>query len=227
MSDPTVTRSQFFSHGSPEQPVTLAGGGQLPGYTLAYETWGTLNAAKDNAVLIFHALSGTHHIRGFNAELPEAGGRWTEELHQGWWEDFVGPGKMIDTDRFFVICANYLGGCYGSTGPASTDPRTSKPYGSSFPHLAVSDLVESNIQLLNHLGIGKLHAVVGSSVGGLCALTLATSHPQRVDRVVSLASGFKTTVLNRLILFEQILAIENDRHFNGGDYYEGEEPRLG
>lgn len=139
----------------------------------------------------------------------------------------VGPGKAIDTDSYFVICANYLGGCYGSTGPASLNPETGKPFGSAFPHVAVSDNVDCQIPLLDHFGIEQLHAVVGPSVGGLMALTFATRHPERVRKVVPIASGFNTTVLNKLILFEQILAIENDRHFNGGDYYDSEDPRIG
>lgn len=227
MSAQAITETHFFSHGSVDEPVTLRNGQTLPGYTLAYETWGILNAEKSNTILIFHALSGTHHVAGHNPQIPSIGERWTDELHHGWWENFVGSGKMIDTDKYFVICANYLGGCYGSTGPASHDPRTGKPYGSTFPRLAVADLVESNAQLLAQLGIEKLHAVVGASVGGLCALTFATRYPEKTPRVISIASGFKTTVLNRLILFEQILAIENDPFFNGGDYYESGAPRLG
>lgn len=119
------------------------------------------------------------------------------------------------------------GGCYGSTGPSSINPETGKIFGSTFPHLNIADLVDAQIPLLNHLKISKLHSVVGPSVGGLCTLTFATRHPEKVNRVIAIASGFKTTVLNRLILFEQILAIENDKHFNGGDYYGSEYPRIG
>ena len=178
-------------------------------------------------MLIFHALSGTHHVSGNHPEAPEACNLWTEELHDGWWNKIVGPGKAIDTNHFFVICANYLGGCYGSTGPSSINPETGKTFGSTFPHLNIADLVDTQIPLLNHLKISKLHSVVGPSVGGLCTLTFATRHPEKVNRVIAIASGFKTTVLNRLILFEQILAIENDKHFNGGDYYGSEYPRIG
>ncbi len=207
--------------------LTLREGGRIPSAQIAYATWGTLNADKSNAILIFHALSGTHHVSGHHPEAPAGCDLWAEELHDGWWNEMVGPGKAIDTDRFFVICANYLGGCYGSSGPASINPETGKPFGSTFPHLNVADLIETQIPLLDHFGIDKLHSAIGPSVGGLLAITLATRHPERVARVIPIATGFKTTVLNRLILFEQILAIENDKHFNGGDYYENEDPRIG
>lgn len=207
--------------------LTLREGGRIPGAQLAYSTWGTLNEDRSNAILLNHALSGTHHASGTHPHPPEGVDLWTEEIHPGWWSSLIGPGKAIDTDRFFVICANYLGGCYGSTGPASINPETGKPFGSTFPHLNASDLVDAQIPLLDHFGIKKLHTAIGPSVGGLLTLTLATRHPERVKNVIPIASGFKTTVLNRLILFEQILAIENDSHFKGGDYYDSEDPRIG
>lgn len=210
-----------------EEPISLANGAKLPGVRLAYESWGELSEDGSNAVLIFHALSGAHHVAGLSAGVELPGDLWKEELNTGWWDEFVGPGKAIDTEKFFVICFNYLGGCYGSTGPNLTDARTGRPYGASFPQVNVADQAEMAVLLMDHFGIEKWHAVVGPSVGGLCALTFATNFPERVERVVSVASGFKTTVLNRLILFEQILAIENDPHFNGGDYYEGARPDYG
>ncbi len=222
----TAVETQFFTH-RPDGPVVLRDGGELPEVTLAYESWGELNADGSNAILLFHALSGSHHAVGHNESIPGVGDIWQPELHDGWWEDMIGPGKAIDTNRWFVVCANYLGGCYGSTGPASIDPDTGKPYGSSFPHVTAADQVEMQVALLDHLGIGTLHAAVGPSVGGLLALTLATRFPDRVRNVISIASGFKTTVLNRLILFEQILAIENDPFFNGGDFYDSGPPLYG
>jgi homoserine O-acetyltransferase/O-succinyltransferase len=219
--------SQVFEYGSAESPFRLRGGDSLSRVEIAYETWGELNADKSNAILINHALSGSHHVLGYNPSLPQAGDLWQEELHQGWWEGLVGPGMAIDTDKFFVICPNYLGGCYGSTGPSSVNPDTGKVYGSTFPHIYVADQADIQLELIKHLGISQLSAVLGASVGGLIALTFATRHPEWVRNVISLASGFKTTVLNRLILFEQILAIENDQHFNGGDYYDGEHPDYG
>ncbi len=209
------------------EPFALACGGVLPEVRVAYQTWGTMNAEKSNVILLSHALSGSHHASGYNPCLPEAGGLWKEELHHGWWDEFMGPGKALDTDKFFVICANYLGGCYGSTGPMSPNPETGEPYGSTFPKVSVADQVKMQVALLDHLGVGVLHAAVGPSVGGLVTLSLATLHPGRVKTVIPIASGMKTTVLNRLILFEQILAIENDPYFNGGDYYGGPHPDYG
>ncbi|MEY4242631.1 MAG: hypothetical protein RLZZ245_216 [Verrucomicrobiota bacterium] len=224
---PAETLTQFFQTGTPEQPIRLRDGGVLPSVTLAYETWGQLNAERTNAVFLFHALSGSHHAVGHNPGIEGVGELWQTELHDGWWESMIGPGKAIDTDKYFVICANYLGGCYGSTGPSSLRPDTGKAWGSSFPAVTAADQVEVFAHLLDHLKIGTLHAVVGPSVGGLVALTFATRFAERVRNVIVIASGFKTTVLNRLILFEQILAIENDPHFNGGDYYEGAAPLYG
>ncbi len=220
-------QTQFFHTGSPAEPLRLRDGALLPGVTLAYETWGELDAEHSNAILVFHALSGSHHACGLNSSLPEVGDFWQPELHEGWWQTMIGPKKALDTRKFFVICANYLGGCYGSTGPASINPATGKPWGAAFPAVTAADQAEVVGRLLDHLGIDQLNAVVGPSVGGLVGLTFATRFPQRVRNVISIAAGFKTTVLNRLILFEQILAIENDPHFHGGDYYDNTAPLYG
>jgi homoserine O-acetyltransferase len=222
-----ATHTRFFQLGSPAAPVRLRDGGLLPGITVAYETWGELDAACSNAILVFHALSGSHHAAGFNPALPEVGDFWQPELHEGWWDVMIGPRKALDTRKYFVICANYLGGCYGSSGPASLDPATAKPWGAAFPAVTAADQAEIVSHLLDHLGITQLNAVIGPSVGGLVGLTFATRFPHRVRNVISIAAGYKTTVLNRLILFEQILAIENDPHFNGGNYYDGAAPLYG
>lgn len=219
--------TQFVEFGSAERPYELRSGGSLPKIRVAYETWGTLNEDASNAILINHALSGSHHIRGFNPAIDGVDELWQPEMHQGWWEEFVGPGKAIDTDKFFVICANYLGGCYGTTGPRSINPETGKPYGSAFPHIEVADQADMMARLIGELGIEQLHAVVGPSVGGLVSLTFANRHPEKVRTVIPIASGFKATVYTKLILFEQILAIENDPHFNGGDFYESTYPDYG
>ena len=224
---PAETRTHFFETGSIDHPIRLRDGGQLPCARIAYETWGELNEDKSNAILLFHALSGSHHAAGHTPAIEGVGELWQPELHDGWWEDMIGPGKALDTDKSFIICPNYLGGCYGSTGPASINPETNKPWGASFPAVSAADQVEVFTRLLDHFGIETLHAVVGPSVGGLIAVTFATRFPNRVQNVIAIASGYKTTVLNRLILFEQILAIENDPHFNGGDYYEGAAPLYG
>lgn len=221
------TQTQFFTFATPDKPFMFDGGGRLDHAELAYETYGTLNAKADNAILVFHALSGNQHAAGFTREVPGTSSRWTDDCQPGWWDLFVGPGKALDTNRYFVICANYLGGCYGSSGPASVDPATGKPHGSRFPSTRTSDVVRSQAALLDHLGISKLLAVVGASVGGLIALNFATLLPERVKLIISIASGPRTTVLSRLTLFEQVLAIENDPHFKGGDYYESDAPTVG
>ncbi len=223
-------QSQFIQIATPSKPLTLLNGEMLSEVTLAYETYGELNAAKDNAILLFHALSGSQHAAGLNASVPEAGpgGRfWTEDCQIGWWHDFVGPGKALDTSRFFVVCANYLGGCYGSTGPSSIDPSTGEPYGSRFPSIAVRDIVDSQARLLDALGIDRVHAVVGGSMGGMNCLAFAARYPKRVSVVIPMATSFYATTLHRINNFEQICAIECDVHFNGGDYYQGSYPEQG
>jgi homoserine O-acetyltransferase/O-succinyltransferase len=214
------TETQFFQFASARKPFVFSGGEELKDGVLGYESYGELNAKRDNAILLFHALSGSQHAAGFTENVDDLDGRWTSELQNGWWDDFIGPGKALDTNRYFVICANYLGGCYGTTGPASVDPATNKPYGSKFPSVKSCDVVRSQMALLDHLKIKRLHAVIGASVGGLLAINLATMFPERVKIVVPIASGPRTTVLTRLALFEQVMAIENDPHFNGGEYYD-------
>ena len=220
--------SQFFTYGEdPESRLVLHDGRDFGPVTLAYETYGQLNENKDNAILIFHALTGSQHLAGFNAEVPDIGERWEEECKTGWWDNFVGPGKMVDTDRFFVICANYLGGCYGSTGPASINPETGKEYGGDFPHISFSDIVDSQLPLFAKFGIETFHATIGSSLGGMLALNLAARHPHRVRRIIPIACGIETTTLTRTHILEQILAVENDPNFCNGHYYEGPAPLRG
>lgn len=219
--------TKFFHTGNAAEPFVFSTGESLPGITVAYEAYGKLNASKSNAILLFHALSGSQHAAGLNTSVEGVGERWTEDCHHGWWDLFIGPDKALDTKRYFIICANYLGGCYGSSGPLSINPETGKPYGRDFPAVRTCDVVASQLALLDSLGIEKLHAVIGASVGGLLAVNLATLHPERVKLVVPVATGCRTTVLTRLTLFEQVLAIENDPHFNGGDYNDTNTPEYG
>lgn len=221
-----TVETQFFTFGSAADPFRLQCGSTIDEVTLAYETYGTLDADASNAVLVFHALTGSQHAAGHNRHIPGVE-LWQEENHLGWWDGFIGPGKAIDTDRFFVICANYLGGCYGSTGPSSIDPATGRPFGSSFPNVCFADMVDAHLPLLGHLGIDKLHGVVGGSTGGMMVLSLATRHPDLVDVVIPVASGVRTTSLHVIHNFEQITAIENDPNFAGGDYYDGPAPDSG
>ncbi|MDR3639870.1 MAG: homoserine O-acetyltransferase [Humidesulfovibrio sp.] len=190
-------------------PLALSLGGELPKVTVCYETYGQLSPARDNAVYICHALSGDSHVARHDAnDAP------------GWWDILVGPGKAVDTDRCFVICANVLGGCRGTTGPASTNPRTGKPYGSDFPRITIADMVETQRRLLDHLGVERLSAVIGGSMGGMMALTWAVRHPERVDAAVLLAT---THCLSSQALSFDIVgrnAIFKDPNYNNGQYYD-------
>jgi homoserine O-acetyltransferase len=221
-------RSKFFTYGEDAQSrLVLHDGRDFGPVTLAYETYGELNKNKDNAVLVFHALSGSQHVAGFNPEVPQAGERWNTECQTGWWDDFVGPGKPVDTDRFFVVCANYLGGCYGSTGPCSINPETGKEWGGDFPQITFGDIVDSQLPLFQQLGIEKFHAAIGSSLGGMLVMNFAARYPGQVDRVIPVACGIESTTLARVHNLEQILAIENDPNFNNGHYYGGPAPLRG
>ena len=195
--------------------------------TLAYEMYGELSPERDNAILLFHAFSGNQHAAGYNDSVPEARGLWLEECYDGWWNDFIGPDKALDTNRFCVICANWPGGCYGSTGPNSPHPIDGKAYGSRFPALRTNDIVDSQLRLLDYLGIEALHATVGCSVGGMFALNMSVRYPDKVRTVVTVASGLDVSLLQRLRNLEQVRAIESDRNFCGGDYYESAAPDDG
>lgn len=215
--------TQFFTYDS----LNLKCGKAFGPVTLAYETYGSLNEKKDNAILLFHALTGSQHAAGINLAIESVGELWNDECQIGWWDDFIGSGKALDTDRFFVICVNYFGGCYGSTGPSSINPETGAPYGGTFPHIEFSDIVDSQIPLFDHLEIEKFHAVVGASLGGNMALSFATRYASRVNRVIPIACGMRATTLTRAHNLEQILAIENDPNFNNGNYYDGVPPVRG
>ncbi len=222
-----LTQTQFFEYHDPDNPLVLRVGRPMERFTLAYETYGRMNVDKSNVILLFHAMTGSQHASGFNPAVPGLNGRWTEEVHEGWWNDFIGPEKALDTRKFFIISANYLGGCYGSTGPASINPETGTFWGSSFPVLRMSDIVDSQIKLLDHLGVQRLHAAVGASIGGFLSLLMATRYPQRVRIVLPVGTGVETTIYQRIINFEQVNAIEADPNFCGGDYYNGSPPHLG
>jgi len=214
-----TVETQFLTYGSADDPFVTADGSALPGVTLAYETYGELNADRSNAILLFHALSGSQHAAGTNKAVPGTDHRWTEEMHTGWWDGFIGPGRALDTKKYFVICANYLGGCYGTTGPASINPATKKPWGGDFPRVNVRDIVRSQLPLLDHFGIKKLHAVVGTSLGGMMALDLAVHEPDRVANVITIGTGLRSHGLQQMHNLEQIIAITRDLDFRGGDYY--------
>jgi homoserine O-acetyltransferase len=202
-----------------DTPITLKSGATLDSYDLVYETYGTLNADKSNAILVCHALSGNHHVAGFHSE---------QEKRPGWWDNMIGPGKPVDTARFFVIGLNNLGGCHGSTGPSSPDPKTGKPYGKAFPFVTVEDWVETQARLADRLGIGTFAAVMGGSLGGMQALSWTILHPQRVRHALVIASAPGLTAQN--IAFNDVArqAILTDPDFHGGDFYaHGVVPRRG
>ena len=194
-----------------DTPLTFKSGAVLPRYELVYETYGKLNADRSNAILICHALSGHHHVAGHYAG---------ETKNVGWWDNMVGPDKPIDTNKFFVIGVNNLGGCHGSTGPSSIDPQTGKPYGASFPVITVEDWVESQARLADHVGITQFAAVIGGSLGGMQAIQWGLSCPKRVRHVLAIASAPHLTAQN--IAFNDVArnAILTDPDFHGGDYYQ-------
>jgi len=190
-------------------PIRLASGVTLPGFELVYETYGTLNAAKSNAVLVCHALSGSHHVAGTYAGQAKS---------EGWWDNLIGPGKPIDTERFFVVGVNNLGGCYGSTGPKSLDPASGQPWGARFPVVTVEDWVDAQARLADHLGVGEWAAVIGGSLGGMQALDWTLRYPERIRHAAIIASAPKLSAQN--IAFNEVArqAILTDPDFHGGDY---------
>lgn len=176
---PTPQEYKTYRHST---PFGLAYGGSLPSFDIAYETWGTLSPSRDNVILLHTGLSASSHAA-------------SNELHptEGWWEKFIGPGKALDTNQFFVICTNVLGGCYGSTGPSSINPATRTHYGTDFPILSILDMVRAQFILLDYLGIEKLYASVGSSMGGMQSLAAGWLHPDRVGKIVSISGTARTT----------------------------------
>ncbi|MGB6241029.1 MAG: homoserine O-acetyltransferase [Castellaniella sp.] len=197
---------QFLSF---DEPLTLSSGQVLQSYTLAVETYGELNAQRSNAVLICHALNASHHVAGMNADQP---------TQIGWWDNMVGPGKAVDTDRFFVIGINNLGSCFGSTGPTTINPATGKLWGASFPLLTVEDWVRAQARVADHFGIDRFAAVMGGSLGGMQALSWAITCPDRVGDCIVVASTARLTAQN--IAFNEVArrAILTDPDFRGGDY---------
>ena len=194
-----------------DRPLALRAGGTLSSVNVAYETWGTLNADASNALLLLHALTLDSHAYG-PAEPGHA--------QLGWWNPLIGPGAAIDTDRFFVVCPNVLGGCQGTTGPASVDPETGRAYGSRFPVTTIRDQVDVEAALADHLGVGRWYSVVGGSMGGQRALEWAVKYRDRVPRAVIIACGAAATAEQIALCSLQIRAIEADPHFHGGDYYD-------
>ena len=201
-----------------DDPLVLASGDSLGPVEVAYETYGTLSPERDNAVFVCHALTGDAHVAGHHGDPSRV----------GWWDNLVGPGRPLDTDRFFVICPNLLGGCQGTTGPASTDPATGKPYGLDFPMLQMSDFVTVHRRLLEHLGISRIRAAVGGSLGGMQVLQWTIDAPDEIQNAVLVAASSRLTAQN--IAFSAVAreAIMRDPDFKDGEYVEsGHPPQLG
>jgi homoserine O-acetyltransferase len=195
----------------------LENGEKFGPVTLAYETYGVLNAEKSNAVLILHALSGDAHAAGVHKD----------DNTLGWWDDLIGPGKAFDTDKYFIICSNVLGGCKGSTGPASINSRTGKPYALDFPLISIGDMVNSQRELINYLGIDKLLSVVGGSMGGMQVLSWLVKYPKKIRSVIPIATAIKHSP--QQIAFNEVgrQAIMSDVHWRSGDYYNALPPAKG
>jgi homoserine O-acetyltransferase/O-succinyltransferase len=201
-----------------DDPLILESGARLAPVEVAYETYGQLDAERGNTIFVCHALTGDAHAAGHHGD-PE---------RPGWWDTLIGPGKPLDTDRFFVVCPNLLGGCKGTTGPSSDDPATGRPYGLRFPHFTVADLVTIHRRLLDHLGIARLHGAIGGSLGGMQVLQWAMDHPGEVGHGVLVCASARLTAQNIALSAVARASITGDEHFAGGDYYgTGSSPGIG
>ncbi|MBT8371329.1 MAG: homoserine O-acetyltransferase [Deltaproteobacteria bacterium] len=213
-----IVEKKFYTFAEPPNEMLLDSGGRLGPITLAYETCGTLNAAKSNVILVLHALSGDSHVAGCYTPQDEK---------PGWWDNMVGPGKGIDTNKYFVVCSNIIGSCMGSTGPCAINPKTVMPFGLDFPVVTIGDMVEAQKELMDHLGIKKILAVIGGSIGGMQVLEWCVRYPQMVTAAIPLASTTRHSAL--AIAFNEVArqAIMADPKWNNGEYYFGPKPDLG
>lgn len=209
---------KFFTFAEPPNEMILESGARLGPVTIAYETCGELNQDKSNAILICHALSGDSHVAGYYKE---------DDQQPGWWDIMVGPGKGIDTDKYFVICSNILGSCKGSTGPCIYNPKTVEPFGLDFPVVTIGDMVKAQKALLDHLGIKKILSIIGGSIGGMQVLEWSVRYPEMVVSAIPLATTTRHSAL--AIAFNEVArqAIMADPNWNNGNYYSGPEPDLG
>ncbi|MFW6107214.1 MAG: homoserine O-acetyltransferase MetX [bacterium] len=213
-----IVQPQYVTFAQPPHEMPLDSGARLGPITIAYETYGQLDEKKANAVLICHALSGDAHVAGYHSP---------QDRKPGWWDMMVGPGKAFDTRRYFVICANCIGGCKGSTGPSSVNPATGRRYGRSFPVVTIADMVRAHKHLLDHLGIERLLAVVGGSMGGMEVLEWAIACPDRVWSAIPIATTPRLTAQGIAFNVVGRQAILSDPNYRDGDYYDSEPPRHG
>ncbi|MDH3347915.1 MAG: homoserine O-acetyltransferase [Desulfobulbaceae bacterium] len=216
-----MVEKQYFTFAQPPNEMVLDSGARLGPITLAYESYGTLNEQKNNAVLVLHACTGDAHVAGHYSDEN------CSTSKPGWWDNMVGPGKPIDTDRYFVICSNILGSCCGTTGPSSINPETGKPFGCSFPMVTIRDMVRAQKQLIDHLEIKKIMALIGGSVGGMQVLRWCVEYPEMVASAIPLATTTRHSA--QAIAFNEVArqAIMTDPDWNNGDYYEGKGPHHG
>ncbi len=212
---------QFFTFGHPPDELILESGARLGPVTIAYESWGRLSTNRDNVILVTHAFTGDSHAAGF---YP---GENRQEVKPGWWDWMIGSGKGIDTDKYFVICANILGSCRGSTGPSSINPADGKPYGLTFPMMTIGDIIETQKKLLDHLGITSLHSVIGGSVGGMQVLEWCARYPEMISSAVPIATTMRHSAL--AIAFNEVArqAIMADPNWKKGAYYDSKPPDIG
>ncbi|MDX2453011.1 homoserine O-acetyltransferase MetX [Desulfosarcina sp.] len=213
-----IVEKKLFTFAEPPDEMALESGARFGPLTLAYETCGTLNEDKSNVILILHALSGDSHVAGYYTPDDEK---------PGWWDNMVGPGKGIDTDKYFIVCSNIIGSCMGSTGPCTINPKTVLPYGLDFPVVTIGDMVEAQKALMDHLGVKKMLAVVGGSIGGMQVLEWCVRYPEMVASAIPLASTTKHSAL--AIAFNEVArqAIMADPNWNDGEYYFGPKPDMG
>ena len=213
-----LVKTKFFNFAEKPNELILSNGVKLGPITIAYQTYGELNSKKSNAILVFHALSGDSHAAGYNSP---------DDTKPGWWDTIIGPGKPFDTKKFFVICANVIGGCKGSTGPSSINPETKKPFGLAFPVVSIKDMLTPQKKLLEHLGIEKLFCIAGGSMGGMLALQWLVTYPDTVQGAMLIATSPTHTA--QAIAFNSVgrFAIISDPNWNNGNYYGMEIPKIG
>jgi homoserine O-acetyltransferase len=210
------TKKYTFAH--PPKKFTLENGQELGPITIAYEAYGELNENRDNVILVEHALTANAHAAGRHS---------LDDKYPGWWDVMIGPGKAFDTSKYFVICANILGSCYGTTGPSSTNPETGKPYGLSFPLVTIRDMVSTQRELIDHLGINRIRAITGGSMGGMQAIEWALLYPQMVDSIILIATAARSTPQSIAMHKVGLRAIMDDPNWDGGNYYGKEPPNKG
>ena len=212
-----IVETKYFNFAGPPDEMLLESGEKLGPITIAYETYGRLNENRNNAVMVLHALSGDAHAAGFHKG----------DKKPGWWNDMIGPGKAFDTEKYFIICSNVIGGCKGSTGPSSLNEKTGKPYGLDFPHITISDMVNAQKYLLDYLGIERLLCVVGGSMGGMQVLQWVSSYPERILSAIPMATTLKHSPQQIALNEVGRQAVMSDPDWKGGNYYGSNQPERG